>query len=173
MAYDMTGQWGFGGSSGLLDWGSDIARMWGMGMATGMKTSEAMDAYRANQVMNPLRLERELMDDQLKREQMQAAYTPTYKANRMDYITAVQQNPELRDPYAEQHYGNMDPWRQKVLGDQQQNVVNRTQTAVTNGNHQSSSSNHNVSPSQQGSQQISYEYDANRGMYIPVYGKQG
>lgn len=173
MAFDMTGNWGFGGSTGLLDWGSDIARMWGMGMATGMKTSEAMDAYRANQLMNPRRLERELMDDQLKREEMQAAYTPLYKANRMDYITAVQQNPLLNDPYAEQHYGNMDPWRQQVLGDQQQNIVNRTQTAVTNGNHQSNSSNHNVSPSQQGSQQTRYEYDVNRGMYIPVYGKQG
>ena len=98
MSFDMTGNWGFGGSSGLLDWGSDIARMWGMGMATGMKTSEAMDAYRANQVMNPLRLERELMDDQLKREQMQAAYTPTYKAYRLDYFTAVHQEPEFRVP---------------------------------------------------------------------------
>ena len=173
MSFDMTGNWGFGGSSGLLDWGSDIARMWGMGMATGMKTSEAMDAYRANQILNPLRLERELMEDKLKREQLQAAYTPVYKANRMDYITAVQQNPELNDPYAEQHYGNMDPWRQQVLGDQQQNVVNRTQTAVTNGNQQSSSSNYNISPSQQGSQQTRYEYDANKGMIVPVYGKQG
>lgn len=173
MAFDMTGNWGFGGSSGLLDWGSDIARMWGMGMATGMKTSEAMDAYRANQIMNPLRLERELMEDKVKREQLQADYTPLYKANRMDYITAVQQNPDLFDPYAEQHYGNMDPWRMKVLGDQQQNVVNRTQTAVTNGNNQSNLSNHNVSPSQQGSQQTGYEYDASKGMYVPVYGKQG
>ena len=173
MSFDMTGNWGFGGSSGLLDWGSDIARMWGMGMATGMKTSEAMDAYRANQILNPLRLERELMEDKLKREQMQAAYTPVYKANRMDYITAVQQNPEFNDPYAEQHYGNMDPWRQQVLGDQQQNIVNRTQTAVTNGNQQSSSSNYNISPSQQGSQQTRYEYDANKGMIVPVYGKQG
>lgn len=173
MTYDMTGEWGFGGSSGVLDWGSDIARMWGLGMATGMKTSQAMDDYRHSQLMNPRRLERELMDDQIRREQMQAAYTPMYKQNRMDYITSVQANPLLRDAYAERHYGNMDPWRNQVLGSQQQNVVNQTQTAVTNGNHRSTSTNHSSSPTQQPAQQTRYEYDAARGVVLPVYGNQG
>lgn len=173
MSYDMTGNWGFGGSSGLLDWGSDIARMWGIGMSTGMKTSQAMDDYRAQQLLNPLRLERELMDDRVKRERMQAAYTPLYYHNREEYMDAVKENPLYADQYAETHYANMQPWRDQVLGQQQQNVVNRTQTAVTNGNNATATTNRNVSMSQQPSQQTRYEYDASRGMVLPVYGNQG
>ena len=67
----------------------------------------------------------------------------------------------------------MQPWRDQVLGQQQQNVVNRTQTAVTNGNNATATTNRNVSMSQQPSQQTRYEYDASRGMVLPVYGNQG
>lgn len=172
--YDLTGTWGFGGSSGLLDWGSDIARQWGLGLSTGLEASAALDDYRYRQMSNPLRLERELMEDQLKREQLQNTYTDAYYKNQAAYQDAVLRNPEYTDPYAEMHYGNHDPIRQQIYNQQQQQqpIIHRQQTAVTNGNNGSSRTNQSNTQSQQPSQ-TSYEYNALKGMIVPVYGNNG
>ena len=125
--------------------------------------------------MNPLRMERELMDDQLKREQMQAAYTPVYSQNQAEYQAAVMRDPNYRDPYAEQHYGNMNPIRNEIWAQQQQQApsVQRTQTAVTNGNGSAATTNQNTSPTQQTPTKTTFEYNAAKGAILPVYGNQG
>lgn len=48
MSLDMTFNGSLGGSSGLLDWGSDIARMWGIGMQNGARENVWCVAVKTN-----------------------------------------------------------------------------------------------------------------------------
>lgn len=53
MSLDMTFNGSLGGSSGLLDWGSDIARMWGIGMQNGAQFAHMMRDLNMRSQLEP------------------------------------------------------------------------------------------------------------------------
>ena len=55
MSLDMTFNGSIGGTTGLLDWGSDIARMWGIGIGiqNGLGMAHAMRDMQARSLIEP------------------------------------------------------------------------------------------------------------------------
>lgn len=53
MSLDMTFNGSIGGSAGLLDWGSDIARMWGIGMQNGAQLATMLRDLNMRSQLEP------------------------------------------------------------------------------------------------------------------------
>lgn len=87
MNLDMTIQGGgIGGSSGLLDWGSDIARMWGLGMVNGANMANLYRDLQRRSALEPSAIEAGIMQNQLAQQQTQNAYTQAYDLGRADNV---------------------------------------------------------------------------------------
>ena len=71
MSLDMTFNGSIGGTTGFLDWGSDIARMWGIGMQNGLGMAHAMRDMQARSLIEPGMLEAKYMQNQLAKEAIQ------------------------------------------------------------------------------------------------------
>lgn len=69
---------GIGGSSGLLDWGSDIARMWGIGMQTGANLANMMRDLKYRSVIEPGEIEAKYMQNENAKMGIQNQYTKEY-----------------------------------------------------------------------------------------------
>lgn len=77
---------GIGGSSGFLDWGSDIARMWGLGIHNGLNLANAMRDMALRSQLEPGYTEAAWMQNQIAKEQAQNQFTEAYDQNRADMI---------------------------------------------------------------------------------------
>lgn len=87
MNLDMSIQGGsIGGSSGLLDWGSDIARMWGLGMQQGLGMAHAFRDLEYRSALEPSAIAAGYNNNMLAAQNAQNDYTKAYSLGRaLDY----------------------------------------------------------------------------------------
>lgn len=81
MGLDMTFNGRIGGSTGLLDWGSDIARMWGLGMQNGLNLANAMRDQQRRSALEPGEIEARFMQNEAAKEQLQNIYANQFAQN--------------------------------------------------------------------------------------------
>lgn len=85
MNLDMQVQGGsIGGSSGLLDWGSDIGRSWGVGIQNGINMANAFRDLQYRSMIEPGEIGAKYMQNDLAKQQIQNQYTREYDQARLD-----------------------------------------------------------------------------------------
>lgn len=85
MNLDMQIQGGqIGGSSGFLDWGSDIGRMWGIGMQNGLNMSNAFRDHYYRSMIEPGEIEAKYMQNELAKQRIQNQSTREYDQLMLD-----------------------------------------------------------------------------------------
>ena len=136
MSLDMTFNGSIGVTTGLLDWGSDIARMWGIGMQNGLGMAHAMRDMQARSLIEPGMLEAKYMQNQLAKEAIQNQHNGVFTENRaFNAMEAVDRG--VYDPNQNRYMApiNNNPQQMQQLYQQQQSVAprNTTNTVVGNG----------------------------------------
>lgn len=137
MSLDMTFNGSIGGTTGLLDWGSDIARMWGLGMQNGLGMANAMRDMRARSVIEPGMVEAKYLQNELAKEQIQNNYNRVF-ANNKAWNADFAEADGVYDPYMNKNLApvNTNPQQMQQMYQQQQQSVaprNTTNTVVGNG----------------------------------------
>lgn len=69
---------GLGGSSGLLDWGSDIARMWGLGMQQGLGMAHSFRDMTYRSALEPSAIAAGYNNNMLAAQQAQNNYSQAF-----------------------------------------------------------------------------------------------
>ena len=137
MSLDMTFNGSIGGTTGLLDWGSDIARMWGIGMQNGLGMAHAMRDMQARSLIEPGMLEAKYMQNQLAKEAIQNQQNGVFTENRaFNALEGLGRG--VYDPNQNRSLApiNSDPQQMQQMYQQQQQSVaprNTTNTVVGNG----------------------------------------
>lgn len=78
---------GIGGPSGLLGWGGDIARMWGLGMQNGLNMANALRDAQMRATLDPSYTAAVWGQNKVAQQQAQNSYTRAYDQGRLDNIT--------------------------------------------------------------------------------------
>lgn len=136
MSLDMTFNGSIGGTTGFLDWGSDIARMWGIGMQNGLGMANAMRDMQARSLIEPGMLEAKYMQNQLAKEAIQNQHNGVFTENRA-FNAMEGLGRGVYDPNQNRSMApiNNNPQQMQQMYQQQQSVAprNTTNTVVGNG----------------------------------------
>lgn len=106
MSLDMTFNGNIGGSSGLLDWGGDIGRMWGLGMQNGIAMANALRDLKMRSELEPSYIEGAWMNNQLAKQNAQNQFTKAYDTARADSVEHGYTGGVI-DPRGIQSYGGV------------------------------------------------------------------
>lgn len=77
---------GIGGPNGLLGWGGDIARMWGLGMQNGLNMANALRDAQMRAALDPSYIAAVWGQNMAAQQQAQNSYTRAYDQGRLDNI---------------------------------------------------------------------------------------
>lgn len=135
MSLDMTFNGSIGGTTGLLDWGSDIARMWGLGMQNGLGMADAMRDMRTRSVIEPGMVEAKYLQNELAKEQIQNNYNRVF-ANNKAWNADFAEGDGVYDPYMNKNLAPVNTNPQQIAQAQQaqQSAAPRSTTNTVVGN---------------------------------------
>lgn len=161
--YDMivTGG-GLGGSHGFLDWGSDIARMWGLGMQNGLNMANAMRDAQMRAALDPSYIAATWGQNMVAQQQAQNQYTNAYDQGQADNIRHATATGfyDPRGVLSGQGVVNTNPQAMQM----QYSVApyNSAKTAIPNG--LNGSSHTNATPSSNGGASTAVNNALNQGL---------
>lgn len=133
MSLDMTFNGSLGNSSGLLGWGSDIGRMWGIGMNNGIQMAHALRDLELRSKLEPSYIEGAYMNNQHAKLKTAMDYAKDHEYAAALNKAIVQKGGTF-DPNKSISYGT--PVNTTPQQFQRQNTVaprNTTNTVVGNG----------------------------------------
>lgn len=153
---------GLGGSHGFLDWGSDIARMWGLGMQNGLNMANAMRDAQMRAALDPSYIAATWGQNMVAQQQAQNQYTNAYDQGQADNIrhSTAAGFFDPRGVLNGQGVVNTSP--QAMQAQYSVAPYNSSKTAIPNGLNQSGHTN--ATPSSTGAASTSVSTALNQGL---------